>query len=128
MRASIKIMNISDMNEAERRKFDEWYKRNSFMGSFDLLPNHAQQEALKEFDLYLLKSDLYSSKKGRKNTQQAWECPACGVGVRGDVEVCPNCVKNKTEFKVTIQEAEIYGKGIGDSLLEQLRKIGVGRA
>jgi hypothetical protein len=28
----------------------------------------------------------------------AWECPACGVGVRGDVEVCPNCVKNKTEF------------------------------
>jgi hypothetical protein len=58
----------------------------------------------------------------------AWQCPACGCGVRGDVEVCPNCVKNKTEFKVTIQEAEIYGKGIGDSLLEQLRKIGVGRA
>lgn len=28
----------------------------------------------------------------------AWQCPACGVGVRGDVEVCPNCVKNKTEL------------------------------
>jgi hypothetical protein len=30
-----------------------------------------------------------------KMTFLAWECPACGVGVRGDIEVCPNCVKQK---------------------------------
>ena len=22
----------------------------------------------------------------------AWECPVCHIGIRGDVEVCPNCV------------------------------------
>jgi RNA polymerase subunit RPABC4/transcription elongation factor Spt4 len=31
--------------------------------------------------------------RGRAQSFVAWQCPACGCGVRHDVEVCPNCVK-----------------------------------
>lgn len=58
-----------------------------------------------------------------KKTVAAWECPACGVGVRGDVKVCPNCVKNKTEFKVKDASKQDEPK----TLISELRDKGVGR-
>lgn len=27
----------------------------------------------------------------------SWECPVCGVGVRGDVDVCPNCLDRENQ-------------------------------
>jgi len=45
----------------------------------------------------------------------AWKCPVCGVGVRGDVEVCPNCldrVKPSVENKVRIGLPFFSGSGL----------------
>jgi hypothetical protein len=51
-----------------------------------------------------------------------WECPACGVGVRGDVEVCPNCVKNKTEFAT---KEDLAGRPRVITELSRLRSLGL---
>jgi rubrerythrin len=108
MRRSIKFMNTSDMNESERKAFDTWYKDQSYAVAFNGQNNERQQEILGRFVAWQLSQGLESSAISNqwlplesirpRMKILAWECPACGVGVRGDVEVCPNCVKNKTEF------------------------------
>lgn len=48
----------------------------------------------------------------------SWECPVCNIGVRGGIDVCPNCVRrnlliqagdtNQSDFAINIfvQEGE----------------------
>jgi hypothetical protein len=42
----------------------------------------------------------------------AWQCPACGCGVRGDVEVCPNCVKREARKSEPVQSGDDFSRGI----------------
>lgn len=92
MRRSIKVMNISfdELSEGVKQDFLAWVNR-----KFEPYPSYQQLDAATQalyLQMYIRECKGVLVVSGTI-TKTGWQCPACGVGVRGDVEVCPNCVK-----------------------------------
>jgi rubrerythrin len=134
-------MNISDMNEAERKAFDDWYKNQSYAVDFYFHSKSGRQEILERFVEERIaaghKSSMFSNwvslNVALNPLQKAWECPACGCGVRGDVEVCPHCVKRSDDgftghkTRLVIHEADVIkanGIPVERVLADMQRKSG----
>lgn len=92
MRQSIKFVNISfdELSEGVKQDFLAWVHR-----KFELYPSYQELDAdtqARYLQMYVRECKGVLVATGTI-TKTGWQCPACGVGVRGDVKVCPNCVK-----------------------------------